>query len=236
MQDLNPIHPNAFIIKSSFFPVFMLQMLTTDTELFIEQLTKLLCTQEFSQNTIMALDLQKVPADSKIDFMPIKQALLAKTLCLIGVIGGSEQQKILAMNCGLYLLTVPNRTKGRIERNEQLKHLSAEIITTTIHSGQKIYAKNRDLICTAAVNRGAEVISDGNIHIYGKLSGRALAGANGDKNASIFCVNFDAELVSIAGFYNAGINMHIPSATPVQIQLINEELKARSLNTTASGA
>jgi septum site-determining protein MinC len=53
----------------------------------------------------------------------------------------------------------------------------------------------------AAVNAGAEVIADGNIHIYAPLHGRALAGASGAAEARIFCTRFDAELVSVAGLY-----------------------------------
>ena len=53
----------------------------------------------------------------------------------------------------------------------------------------------------SAVGAGAEVISDGSIHIYGTLRGRALAGAQGNENARIFCREFHAELVAIAGRY-----------------------------------
>jgi septum site-determining protein MinC len=39
------------------------------------------------------------------------------------------------------------------------------------------------------------------IHVYGALRGRAVAGIHGYSEARIFCRNFDAELVSIAGQY-----------------------------------
>ncbi len=70
-----------------------------------------------------------------------------------------------------------------------------------VRSGQQIYARDRDLIVTAAVANGAEVIADGNIHIYGGLRGRAMAGAQGDHKARIFVSDFRAELVAIAGQY-----------------------------------
>ncbi len=70
-----------------------------------------------------------------------------------------------------------------------------------MRSGQQIYARGRDLTIAAAVGNGAEVIADGSIHIYGRLSGRALAGAQGDVTARIYCQDFQAELVSIAGHY-----------------------------------
>ncbi|MGH8054032.1 MAG: septum site-determining protein MinC [Stenotrophomonas sp.] len=71
----------------------------------------------------------------------------------------------------------------------------------TVRSGQQLYAENCDLTVLATVGAGAEVIADGSIHIYGTLRGRALAGAQGDEGARIFCRDFHAELVAIAGRY-----------------------------------
>jgi len=70
-----------------------------------------------------------------------------------------------------------------------------------LRSGQRFYAKGCDLIVSAMVSAGAEVIADGNIHIYAPLRGRALAGASGDKTARIFTTCLEAELVSVAGIY-----------------------------------
>lgn len=85
---------------------------------------------------------------------------------------------------------------------------SASTATTTalhhdkpVRSGQQVYARGRDLVLGAMVGNGAEVIADGSIHVYGRLSGRALAGAQGDTAARIYCSDFQAELVSIAGHY-----------------------------------
>ncbi|MGH8188181.1 MAG: septum site-determining protein MinC [Steroidobacteraceae bacterium] len=70
-----------------------------------------------------------------------------------------------------------------------------------VRSGQRVYARHRDLIITAQVGAGAEVMADGCVHIYGSLRGRALAGASGDASARVFCQEFHAELVSIAGVF-----------------------------------
>ncbi len=70
-----------------------------------------------------------------------------------------------------------------------------------MRSGQRIYAPQCDLIVTSHVSAGAELIADGNIHVYGMMRGRALAGASGDRETQIFCTNLMAELVSIAGEY-----------------------------------
>jgi septum site-determining protein MinC len=71
----------------------------------------------------------------------------------------------------------------------------------TVRSGQQIYARDRDLVVTGTVANAAEVIADGDIHIYGSLRGRAMAGAQGDTDARIFVHDFRAELVAIAGHY-----------------------------------
>lgn len=75
------------------------------------------------------------------------------------------------------------------------------ILDKPLRSGQRFYARGSDLIITAMVSAGAEVIADGNIHVYAPLRGRALAGANGNRDARIFTTSLEAELVSIAGIY-----------------------------------
>lgn len=76
-----------------------------------------------------------------------------------------------------------------------------QVYDKPVRSGQQVYARGRDLILTKLVANGAEVIADGSIHVYGALRGRALAGAQGDVSARIYCQEFNAELVSIAGQY-----------------------------------
>jgi septum site-determining protein MinC len=78
---------------------------------------------------------------------------------------------------------------------------STMIIDTPVRAGQRIYARGCDLVVTAVVNSGAELIADGSIHVYAPLRGRALAGATGNTEARIFALSMEAELVSIAGTY-----------------------------------
>lgn len=75
------------------------------------------------------------------------------------------------------------------------------VIDGHVRSGQQIYVRGQDLTVLGSVGAGAEVIADGNIHIYGALRGRALAGAAGDVRARVFCREFQAELVAVAGHY-----------------------------------
>jgi len=75
------------------------------------------------------------------------------------------------------------------------------VLTKPLRSGQKVYARGGDLVVLAMVNRGAEVIADGNIHVYAPLRGKAMAGARGNTAARIFSLCLEPELVSIAGIY-----------------------------------
>ncbi len=102
---------------------------------------------------------------------------------------------------------------------------------TAVRSGQQVYAEGCDLTVLTTVGAGAEVISDGSIHVYGTLRGRALAGAQGNTEARIFCRDFHAELVAIAGHYK--VLDDIPESLrgkPVQVWLENGQLKLAALD------
>ncbi len=78
---------------------------------------------------------------------------------------------------------------------------SALVITRPLRSGQRVYARHTDLVVIGMVSQGAEVIADGNVHVYGPLRGKAMAGARGDTSARIFTTHLDAELLAVAGVY-----------------------------------
>lgn len=77
----------------------------------------------------------------------------------------------------------------------------AMVIDKPLRSGQQVYARGTDLVVLAMVSFGAEVIADGNIHVYAPLRGRAIAGARGNIHARIFSTCMEPQLVSIAGIY-----------------------------------
>ncbi|MFZ6863027.1 septum site-determining protein MinC [Undibacterium sp. Ji67W] len=107
----------------------------------------------------------------------------------------------------------------------------AMVIDTPVRAGQRIYARGADLIITASVNNGAEVIADGSIHIYAPLRGRALAGATGNTEARIFALTMEPELVSIAGIYRTFENGFPPLQAnhPVQVRLNGDSIEVSSL-------
>lgn len=106
------------------------------------------------------------------------------------------------------------------------------IVDTPVRGGQRIYARGCDLIVTAMVNHGAEVIADGSIHIYAPLRGRALAGASGDATARIFAMSMEADLVSIAGTYRTfddGLPKNL-AQQPVQVSLDGDRIDLRPMS------
>lgn len=108
----------------------------------------------------------------------------------------------------------------------------AMIVDIPVRAGQRIYARGTDLIVTAAVNNGAELIADGSIHVYAPLRGRALAGASGNAEARIFALSMEAELVSIAGVYRT-FDEGYPdgvSQQSVQVRLAGDRLDIRALH------
>lgn len=110
--------------------------------------------------------------------------------------------------------------------------VGAMIVDTPVRAGQRVYARGCDLIITAAVNNGAEVIADGSIHVYAALHGRALAGASGNAEARIFALSMQPELVSIAGVYRTFDDGFPPELAlrPAQIRLHGDRLDILSLS------
>jgi len=106
------------------------------------------------------------------------------------------------------------------------------VIDTPVRAGQRIYARGCDLIITAVVNNGAEIIADGSIHVYAPLHGRALAGASGNAEARIFALSMQPELVSIAGVYRTFDEGFPPEMArqPAQIRLIGDRIDILSLS------
>ncbi len=102
----------------------------------------------------------------------------------------------------------------------------AMVIDKPLRSGQQVYARGTDLIVLAIVSFGAEIIADGNIHVYGPLRGRAIAGARGNTQARILSTCMEPQLVSIAGIYRTS-ETPFPADTqgkPAQVRLVGESL------------
>ncbi len=169
------------------------------------------------------------------EFAEARQLLREHTLTLVGVQNAEPAQFEAAAAAGLASFaptaTQPARRTARSAaaapppEPRASPRAAARLVTTPVRSGTQIYARGTDLVVTAAVSPGAELVADGNIHVYGPLRGRALAGASGDTSARIFCSRLDAELVSIAGRYL--VSEQLPpeqQGLPVQIALVDDRL------------
>jgi len=105
------------------------------------------------------------------------------------------------------------------------------VLDRSLRSGQKVYARQADLVVIGMVSPGAEVIADGNIHVYGALRGKAMAGARGDEAARIFATQLDAELVAVAGVYRV-IETRLPAdihQKPATVRLRDGQLQLQAL-------
>jgi septum site-determining protein MinC len=169
----------------------------------------------------------------EVEFAEAREILRRRTLSLIGVQNATPAQLEAAAGTGLasFAPNAPQPTRNPprqpIRTASPLPAAAAKtrLVTQPVRSGTQIYARGADLVVTAAVSPGAEIIADGNIHVYGALRGRALAGAGGDVDERIFCSRLEAELVSIAGRYL--VSEQLPpeqQGFPVQIALVDERL------------
>jgi len=181
------------------------------------------------------LDLSAL--DPKAEFAEIRELLEAirrAGMLPVGLAQGGDSVDVLAQALDLPVLTPP-RAQSKVVPIVQAPEpppppepepiVTAQLHAQTVRSGQRVYARNRDLIVTAGVGAGAEVMADGCVHIYGTLRGRALAGALGDTSARMFCQEFHAELVSIGGVFR--VFETIPpdlAGKPVQVWLDGEHL------------
>lgn len=207
-------------LKGSLFPLSVLHCTDASATTLGPLLSaKLAQAPGFFYQAPIVLNLQDC-ADVP-DFAALKHLFSELKLVLVGVTGASASVKTAAQQAGLAVLQAGKAATTKSAANEahsssspsaqktaatqspiaQPVMMDSKVVEQTVRSGQQIYAKGADLIVKGAVGAGAEVIADGNIHIYGSLRGKAIAGASGDTSKRIYCYNMQAELVSVAGNY-----------------------------------
>lgn len=194
----------CFQLRANFLPCTVLQMLRYDWEALEQQLLNTINNApSFFTDLPVIIDLDKIKSLGVLNFAKLKEVLLANKMIPVGVRGGSEEQHNAAKLVDLPILTASrlSAAETKPKKKEEPVARQTKLVTTPIRSGMQVYAKERDLIVTAAVSQGAEILADGNIHVYGSLRGRVLAGVQGNLQARIYCRTLDAELVSIAGYY-----------------------------------
>ena len=205
---------SSFEIKSETNSLIVLWIRDPDLHAVATQLdAKLARTPGFFAQELVLLDLGGLDLTSaSLDLSPLLATLRQHQLIPVAARGGTPEQLQAAIDAGLAIL--PRSGSEAKRQNETTASEPAtppatadaasnsnKIIDKPIRTGQQAYAANGDLIVMAMVSAGGEVIADGNIHTYGPLRGRALAGVRGDTSARIFTQSLEAELVSIAGIY-----------------------------------
>ncbi|MBW0454565.1 MAG: septum site-determining protein MinC [Candidatus Kinetoplastibacterium crithidii] len=166
----------------------------------------------FFKNEYVVIDANQI--DQIIDWDMLIKILKEHEINILGIIANKINIQN-AIKAGLSPLDVITNKNIKIETNAT--QLPTMLIDKPLRSGQKIYADKSDLIVIGMVSQGAEIIADGNIHVYGPLRGKAMAGAQGNKEARIFTTQLNAELLAISGVY----------------QVIENDLKDTVLNKSA---
>jgi septum site-determining protein MinC len=245
--------PAVVDIRYGQMGLVLVRIRTTDPGTILDELTGRIATApHFFRRTGVCLDLSALEtAPDAADVRTVIDAIRRAGMLAIGLAGDSAQVDAVSNTLNLPILSgfrasrspisvaqpapaTPATAREAATAAAAAAAAAAEpaasspatlIQDQTVRSGQRIYARNRDLVVTAGVGAGAEVMADGCLHIYGSLRGRAMAGARGHPAARVFCQEFYAELVSIAGVFR--VFETIPAelvGKPVQAWLAGEDL------------
>lgn len=196
-----------FELKGVMTPLTELRLLHFQiSEIFLELQAKINESPVFFQNSPLVLDLTELQISQEFDLACFVSRLRELGLCPVGLRGGDEKQRRIAASLQLGIFSDTRSVKSSVSKQvaknvQSVQSASAMFIDQKIRSGQRIHAKGQDLVVFSSVSNGAEIVADGNIHVYGTLSGRAMAGGATNTEARIFCLSLDAELVAVAGQY-----------------------------------
>lgn len=230
----------SFEVKSAALDLVSLVLRTADAQELGRELEQ---APQLFEHEPVALDLSLLGGqNTEIDFEVLIELLRRHRMAPLAVVGGSPLQTSAALAAALYEL--PQPTAGaenelpvppEIVLTEVIREVNVAAATMLVdkplRSGQQIYARGGDLVLLAVVSFGAEVIADGNIHVYAPLRGRAIAGAAGNGQARIFTTCMEPQLVAIAGIYRT-TETALPAdvlGKPAQVRLEGERLVVEAL-------
>ncbi|NCA70957.1 MAG: septum site-determining protein MinC [Sphingobacteriia bacterium] len=244
----------VFDLKAAGFTLPTIRLLDPDMRRVAAELgARVEKAPDFFRNTPIVIDLSALPeGGAGVEFPSLVGLLRGFGMIPFGVRGGGKSLQAAAEAMDLAILGEREMRGARPERplelpdpTVQLAKLAPEpvaqepnaaqgtnftMITRPIRSGQRVYASAGDLCVIAPVSAGAELMAEGNIHVYGSLRGRALAGMRGNREARIFCQDLRAELVSIAGHYRVSENIPVElRGIPVQVFLDQKILRIEKL-------
>jgi septum site-determining protein MinC len=228
-------------LEIRFGPVDMAQVRirTTDPGTIVDELTGRVATApKFFQRTAVCLDLSELGREpDAAELRGVVEAVRRAGMLPVGLVNGTAATDTLAREVDMPVLAQFRATTKSppvvhaAPTPEPEPDVSPLIHTQAVRSGQRLYARRRDLIVMAPVGAGAELMADGCAHVYSALRGRVMAGARGDTSARVFCQQFYAELVSIAGVFR--VFETIPeelAGKPVQAWLDGDALRFARLD------
>src|SRR3984957_20225844 len=182
---------------------------STDPGAIVDELSGRVATApKFFERTAVCLDLSELGREpDAAELRAVLEAVRRAGMLPIGLVNGTAATDTLAREVDMPVLAqfrATSKTPPVVHAaptTEPEPDLTPLIHTQAVRSGQRLYARRRDLIVMAPVGAGAELMADGCAHVYNALRGRVMAGARGDTRARVFCQAFHAELVSIAGVF-----------------------------------
>ena len=219
----------AFKMSGGIYTLTTLELHAADTDSVAVQLQEMTKkAPRFFSQTAVILSFTQLKSVDNINLQTYRHLLFEHGMILVAIRGGGQKlQKAATVNGIAWLPDSQASANSKspnvimMKQQEGLQYVDSgehpgehpinktRIINQPVRSGQQIHSHG-DLIITSSVSSGAELLAEGNIHVYGSLRGRALAGINGDYNARIFCRQFEAELISVGGRYK------IPSSTTLK--------------------
>ncbi len=238
----------VFNLKGGMLTMTVIELLRQEPDRFARQLAeKVGQAPNFFKDTPVVISLDKL--DTELDLTTLSHLLrICREYGMQPMaLRGAEHFRRLAQQAGLVLM-LPGRGRekpvepearpvpptpapaAQAEKPAAAEPATNKVITQPIRSGQQVYARGGDLVVLAPVSPGSELLADGNIHVYGPLRGRALAGVRGNTEARIFCQSLEAELVSIAGHYKVAedLRRHLWKEA-AQVSLDGDSLKIAPL-------
>lgn len=231
--------PLAFDVKSTSIDLLSLVLKNADPQILKQTLQARFGKRDASAERFV-LDLAAFAAPQQVDLAAILSLATQYGIRFVALRHQDDGFATLAHQYQLAYYKPASNSRVEVETETiapekpattEALTAKAMIIDKPVRAGQQVYAQHTDLIVLDMVSAGAEVIADGNIHIYAPLRGRALAGARGDKQTRIFTQSMQAELVSIAGVYRT-MEQALPASIqnkPTQIHLEQERLVMTAL-------
>ena len=231
----------AFDLKSTAWTLPALRLQTADLGVLEAALAARFGQGGLFDGDPVVIDLSPLRETGEtLDVAGIAERLRAFRMWPVAVQGGSSAHIAAAREAGLaealdaapFAAAAPNapapapETPPAAAPEAAPARSPALVVDKPLRSGQRVYARGSDLVVLAVVSFGAEVIADGNIHVYAPLRGRAMAGARGDTGARIYTTCLEAQLVSVAGIYRT-TETPLPAAVlglPAQVRLEGEKL------------